>query len=248
MNGFLKLLRKQEFEPGLIGLLINPFYFARCGLRKAIGEYAPNLTGRVLDVGCGQKPYRSLFHCDEYVGMDIQQSGHSHESEQIDVFYDGTTFPFPNETFDGVVCTQVLEHVFNPSVFLNELARVLKSQGHLLLTVPFVWDEHEQPYDYARYSSFGLKHLLETHGFEIEAQQKTMRDLRVVVQMANMLIYKGSERLRKTRLGALLATLLLNAPLNIMGSLLWRVFPSNPDLYLDSVVLARKRSPELDLR
>ncbi|HRR34277.1 MAG TPA: methyltransferase domain-containing protein [Kiritimatiellia bacterium] len=156
----------------------------------------------------------------------------------------GITFPFSDETFDGVVGSQVLEHVFNPSVFLSEVARVLKSHGHLLLTVPFVWDEHEQPYDYARYSSFGLKHLLEEHGLQVEAQQKTMHDLRAVIQIINMYIYKGSARLRKTRIGTLLATLLLNAPFNVLGSLLWRVFPSSPDLYLDSVVLARKMSSE----
>jgi SAM-dependent methyltransferase len=66
----------------------------------------------------------------------------------------------------------VLEHVFNPDDFLNEVNRVLKPSGKLLLTVPFVWDEHEQPYDYARYSSFGLRSLLEKHGFSIVKHEK----------------------------------------------------------------------------
>ena len=58
------------------------------------------------------------------------------------------------------MCNQVLEHVFNPDDFVREIARVLKPGGALLLTVPFVWNEHEQPYDYARYSSFGLRAFL----------------------------------------------------------------------------------------
>ena len=60
-----------------------------------------------------------------------------------------------------MLCNQVLEHVFNPDEFLLKINRVLKNDGKLLLTVPFVWDEHEQPFDYARYSSFGLKALIE---------------------------------------------------------------------------------------
>jgi SAM-dependent methyltransferase len=172
--------------------------------------------------------------------MDIEQSGHPHQSEHVDVFYDGRTFPFPDASFDGVVCNQVFEHVFNPHTFLSEIHRVLKADGMFLLTVPFVWDEHEQPYDYARYTSFGLEHLLQVHGFQMVAQRKTLGDARVLCQLANLFLYKSSRRLRRTRVGAFLATLVLNAPLNLLGSICWRLFPKNQDFYLDVAVLARK--------
>jgi SAM-dependent methyltransferase len=242
MTKMVSLLLKQKFDPGVLGLIINPFYFARRLLRKAVSDYAPQLTGRILDAGCGQKPYRPLFNCVEYIGMDIQQEGHSHKCEQIDVFYDGMTFPFPNESFDGVLCSQVVEHVFNPDVFLGEVCRVLKPDGKLLLTVPFVWDEHEQPYDYARYSMFGLKHLLNKNGFDVIAHQKTGDDFRVLVQMTNLYIYKCTTKFRKTQIGGVISTMILNAPLNLLGALLWRLLPANKDLYLDSVVLSKKRN------
>ena len=63
---------------------------------------------------------------------------------EADYFYDGQSFPFKGGSFDVVLTNQVLEHVFNPDVFLSEIHRVLTPDGVLLLTVPFLWDEHEQ--------------------------------------------------------------------------------------------------------
>lgn len=63
--------QRHMFFPGLLGIFVNPFYFARKGLRDAISEFAPLLSGRLLDVGCGSKPYQSLFAVDAYIGLDI---------------------------------------------------------------------------------------------------------------------------------------------------------------------------------
>ena len=120
---------------------------------------ARSMNGRLLDVGCGRKPYRDLFPTKDYVGLEID-TPENRLRNQADIFYDGNSFPFEDHDFDGIICNQVLEHVFNPDQFVRELRRVLKSRGLLLLTVPFVWDEHEQPRDYARYTSFGLKSLV----------------------------------------------------------------------------------------
>jgi SAM-dependent methyltransferase len=100
-------------------------------------------------------------------------SGHSHVNEQIDVYYDGKHFPFEAASFDNVFSTEVFEHIFNIDEVIPEIFRVLKPGGSLLITCPFVCPEHEQPYDYARYTSFGIKHLLEKHGFEVKEQIKT---------------------------------------------------------------------------
>lgn len=235
-----RIIAKQNFFPGPLALLINPFYFARKGLYQNVNILSHFITGKILDAGCGQKPYRSLFRYNQYIGMDIEQSGHNHANENIDVFYDGHTFPFENETFDSVLSNEVLEHVFNPGEHLSEIHRVLRPNGFLLLTVPFLWDEHEQPYDYARYSSFGLKYLLENHGFEIVIHKKSMADVRAIFQLFNAYIFKKTQKWRKRYLGLFL-TLVLNAPINIIGSLLGFLLPSNPDLYLDNIVLARKR-------
>lgn len=234
------LKRKQDFNPGFPGLFTNPFYIARRGLHKSIKSLSGSISGSILDVGCGQKPYRALFTCSEYIGMDIENPGHDHSNEDIDIFYDGKEFPFPAQRFDNILCNQVLEHVFEPTLLLTEMNRVLKPGGHLLLTVPFVWDEHEQPNDYARYSSFGLKYLLESFGFTLIESRKSVGDIRVVFQLTNAYLYKKT--ITRNKYLNFLVILILMAPVTILGEIFGVILPKNADLYLDNVILAKKSS------
>jgi len=231
--------KKQKFNPDIIGLFINPFFFARRGLFKEMSKYSKDLSGDILDVGCGNKPYKDLFRYEKYIGMDIENPGHDHKNEDIDVFYDGNAFPFEDRVFDGVLANQVLEHVFNPDEFLQQINRVLKVKGHLLLTVPFIWDEHEQPYDYGRYSSFGLKSLLEKNGFKIISHSKSVNDLRAVFQLFILYFYKIM--LTKSKLINLILTILFIAPINILGSVISLLFPRNNDFFLDNIILVEKQ-------
>lgn len=236
---FRNYYRHKQFFPSGGGIFINPFYFARKGLAKHVAELAVHITGKTLDVGCGNKPYAHLYRSDEYVGLEID-TPQNRASKNADYFYDGNRFPFANATFDSVVANEVFEHVFNPDQFLSETFRVLKPGGVTLLTMPFVWDEHEQPYDFARYSSFGIKALLERHGFEIVEQRKSTDDIRVVFQLLNAYIFKKT--VTKKAWFNLLITLFLIAPFNILGELFFIFTPRNPDLYLDNIVLAKKIS------
>ncbi len=229
---------RQHYDPGLLGLLTNPFYLARRGLREAIASLSPRVQGRTLDIGCGRKPYRDLFRSSEYVGLEID-TPENRARKNADCYYDGTVFPFPNGSFDSIVCSEVLEHVFEPAVFLAEMCRILRDGGLVLLTVPFVWDEHEQPADYARYSSFGLRHLLEKHGFVLLEQRKTLPNLAALCQLINAYTYKVTAG-RNPYLN-LLWTVLLMSPVNLLGRILGTLLPDNPDLYLDNVVLAQKQ-------
>lgn len=237
--GFKEVKHREDFKPGFLGLFINPFYFARKGLYKHMSDLSKSLNGNLIDVGCGRKPYRALFKVDSYLGLDMENPGHSHENEDIDVYYDGKTFPFDDNHFDSALCNQVLEHVFNPDEFLSEIARVLKPGAKLLLTVPFAWDEHEQPFDFARYSSFGLSHLMEKHGFEIVEHRKSVNDARALAQLWNTFIYK--QTLSKSGVINLLSTLVLIAPVNIFWSLIWPIFGKSKDFYLDNIILVQKK-------
>ncbi len=228
---------EQLMRPGCGGLFFNPFYFARKGLYDSVRELAPQISGRVLDVGCGSRPYETLFVVNEYVGLELD-TPENRKNKNADVFYDGSVLPFEAGHFDAVICNQVLEHVFEPDVFLSELSRVLKPGGRLLLTVPFVWDEHEQPRDFGRYSSFGLAALLRKHYFEVLAQRKTVSDVRAVFQLLNAYLYKITAT--PNRYLNLLIALLLMAPVNLTGKAIAWVMPRNPDFYLDNVVLAEK--------
>jgi SAM-dependent methyltransferase len=232
-----KLYEKEQFYPSLFGLFINPFYFARKGLAENIHDFSPSVTGIILDVGCGSKPYQKLFNASEYIGLEID-SEDNRKNKRADYFYQGDNFPFIDEEFDSVISNEVLEHIFNPDIFLSEINRVLKPQGILLITVPFVWDEHEQPYDYARYSSFGLKHLLKKHGFKILEYRKSMNDIRIIFQLINAYLYKKT--VTSNQYVNLITTMLLMSPFNILGELLSKILPKNDDLYLDSIIVAQK--------
>jgi len=232
-----KIIEDQYFNPGLLGLIVNPFYIARKGLYNNLSFLGQKITGKTLDVGCGTKPYEKLFNHSTYVGLEFY-TGIDSEKKVAEFYYDGKTFPFNESEFDSVVTNQVLEHVFNPDEFLGEINRVLKTNGKLLLTVPFVWDEHEQPYDYARYSSFGLKALLEKNGFEILELRKSVNDYRVLVQLFNGYIYKIT---RQNIFIKNLALILVIAPVTIFGILISKLLPKNNDLYLDNIVLAKKK-------
>lgn len=227
--------RKQQFNPGLAGAFVNPFFLARRTLWSEIAIASQELSGRLLDVGCGTQPYRSLFRQCTYTGLDID-SPRTRLLAVADAFYDGHRFPFDDGQFDAVLCNQVLEHVFNPAGFLGEVRRVMAPGGRLLLTVPFVWDEHEQPWDYARYSSFGLRSLLEQHGFRVLQQRKLMADFSLLFQLANAYVHK-TVLTRSARVNRWL-TALLCGPLSLVGLLSAALLPKNNDLFLDQLVIA----------
>ncbi len=231
------LIRHFSFSKGIGGILFNPFYLVRKDLYKNISELAPVFNGRLLDVGCGTKPYEKLFYnASEYVGLDIDKGV---KNLYADYTYDGVKFPFKNKSYDGVFASQVLEHVFNPDVFLLEIYRVLKKDGFVLLTLPFVWDEHEQPYDYARYSSFGIKYLLEMNGFTVIEQRKTVPNIGVIFQLLNTYIYKVV--LKKSTVFRWFVVNSLTGIFNIIALVFISILPTNNDLYMDNIILLKKK-------
>lgn len=230
-------IKKEQFNPGIIGIFTNPFYFSRRGLFQAMTDLGKDLSGTLLDIGCGTKPYEPYLSVRQYIGVEIDTE-RSRTTSKADMFYDGKRIPFPDNEFDSALANEVFEHVFNPSEFLNEVNRVLKTDGMLLMTVPFVWDEHEQPFDYARYTSFGLKHILELHGFSVVKHTKSVANARVIFQLINEYIYKKTY-VHNTIMRQLLNTLLIS-PFTILGVIISGILPSNTDLYLDNIVLARK--------
>lgn len=145
---------------------INPLsYFSTYWLVKAIGQVRSYATGKLLDIGCSAKPYRALLGAEMHVGIDWPQT--IHRNIQIDAFADASVLPFRDGIFQTILCTEVLEHLKTPHRALGEMARVAAPQAHLILSVPFIFRVHEQPYDFFRYTPFALRYLLEEAGFEV---------------------------------------------------------------------------------
>lgn len=114
----------------------------------------------VIDIGCGEKPYQDLFGDAHYVGLNYSGDGAS-----PDVLGDAQSLPFADRCADVVFTTQVIEHLPDPRLMLAEAWRVLKPGGTLILTGPFYWPLHEEPYDFFRFTHHGFRVLLQQAGF-----------------------------------------------------------------------------------
>jgi SAM-dependent methyltransferase len=141
---------------------------SRVRLDAFVQRAATSVLGgsRMLDAGSGPAPYKGYFAHTAYESADFQPTEHadgaSHHLCTLD------EIPVEDARFDMVLCTQVLEHVPEPHAVLSELCRVLRPGGRLWLTAPMFYPEHDEPYDFYRYTTFGLRHRLTAAGFEVE--------------------------------------------------------------------------------
>ena len=125
----------------------------------------PTLSGELLEIDCGNQPYRFLFRNVTYRGFESTRAAVFAAPPADVTYYAGDTFPIASESQDVVFHTEVLEHVERPGAFLAECARVLKPGGTILFTVPFSYRFHYVPYDYFRFTPSALRMLLEQAGF-----------------------------------------------------------------------------------
>jgi SAM-dependent methyltransferase len=123
-------------------------------------------TQRILDAGAGEGWYRRHFHHAHYEGIDFGQIDKIYGD--LDCISDLTAIPLADSSYDLILCTQVLEHLPYPGKALAEMNRLLKPGGRLWLSTPLFYQEHEIPYDYYRYTRYGLERLLLDTGFELE--------------------------------------------------------------------------------
>lgn len=155
----------------------NPFRSMRKGINLATdydrklreawaAEWAKSLPADdlVLDAGAGDGHLRALFPQQRYLGVDIDPKPGDVELIQGDLH----ELPNDDESVDHIISLEVFEHLHHPEVALGELARVLRPGGTLCMSVPQGGAEHEQPYDFYRYTQFSLQRMAEAHGLEVE--------------------------------------------------------------------------------
>lgn len=206
-------------------------------LRLSVTQFS---KGDVLDIGCGNKPYEPLFKevSTSYTGCDVVQS----DLQKVDVICPATRLGFTDERFDTVFSTQVIEHVDDPFQMLKESFRVLKKGGYLILSAPFTWELHEEPYDYYRYTKYGLQAMLEKQGFQVVQIKPNGGKWAAVFQINLNMIYSSFKKKTFFRrmLKGLFITLRFTALVNRFA--LWmdkKFFDSL--LTLNYVIVAKKR-------
>ena len=130
-------------------------------------EQAHRFTGRVLDLGCGKKPYREMLggQATAWIGVDLPLTYSGPAA--ADVYGDGHWLPFKDGAFDVILSTDVLEHVREPKQVFAEASRVLRPGGLLIMTAPQTAHLHEEPHDYFRFTKYGLAYLAQATGFSV---------------------------------------------------------------------------------
>ena len=121
----------------------------------------------VLDAGAGECRFKPFFQHADYVALDSAQGDPSWDYSRLDVIGRLEELPFPNASFDHVLSVVVLEHSPQPAHVIEEFHRVLKRGGMVHLVVPHMWEEHQKPYDFFRFTSSGIRFLLQTAGIRI---------------------------------------------------------------------------------
>lgn len=233
-------MRRELFQPSLLGFFLSSDYIIRRGLFCAIRNLAPTISGEVLDFGCGSKPYRDLFSkATDYLGVDLQDTGHDHKDSQIDVFYDGRVLPFADCTFDAVVSFEVFEHVFDLPPVLREINRVTRGGGFLMISIPFAWPEHEIPYDFARYTSFGIGYMLKEGGYDIVEIRKTTSHVLAAAQIVIAYLRPKPQRHILLRYVQQIGIVF---PCTLIAHLADALLPKNYEYFCNTVVLAKKRA------
>ena len=126
---------------------------------KDVKTHLPNYKGNILDIGCGQSPYKFLLNEKNttYFGIDIIEANEFGYYNPDITAFDGKNIPFEDNKFDAVICTEVLEHVQDFQYLIDEIHRTAKKDADVIVTIPWSARYHYIPYDYFRYTPSSLK-------------------------------------------------------------------------------------------
>lgn len=232
------MMFQEKLKKDFYDFFFNEYFILKRGLRKAIVEFSHLIGGDILDFGCGEKPHQSLFrNYNSYVGVDIENWGNLSSRSKVDIFFDGKILPFEDQAFDSVLAFEVFEHVLDVEASLKEIFRVLKPGGQILFSTPFTYGEHGQPFDYWRFTEFGLSVLLEKNGFLLISCHKSTNIFQTTLQM--MILSMQPNWLNKLGLIGKLIRFAIRTPINV-ASIAFSSKKCSSDFYLNIVCIAKK--------
>jgi SAM-dependent methyltransferase len=168
------------------------YYVVRLNVPFYVEYISRYSSGRLLDCGCGAVPYYEVYRdrVNEIICTDWQ--GSRHGNLFIDEASDlNEKLNFSDSAFDTVILTDVLEHIYNPRLLLNEIYRVLKPGGKVIIAVPFLYRIHEEPHDYHRFTEYALRKMCEETGFSIVKMEPYGRYLDVLGDTLNKVFFRS---------------------------------------------------------
>lgn len=149
---------------------IHPQFFLKKYSYTSIKLAKKYAHGVLIDVGCGRATYKNAIipHVDKYITVDSPRTSRLYKGKvHPDILADINNLPLPAKYSDTVLLLMVLEHLSDPQLALLEINRVLKKNGILILSTLQSYPLHDRPYDFFRFTKYGLLHLLETSGFKV---------------------------------------------------------------------------------
>lgn len=195
-------------------------------LLASVGE-----SDRVLDVGCADAwPKSFLPDTVDYVGLDYLPTASEWYGTRPDAYGDAARIPFLDGTFDAVFLFDVLEHLPRPAQALEEVFRVLRPGGLLLMNTPFMYPLHDEPRDFRRWTRYGHEQLAEETGFQVQTLQAAGSPVRTGFLLANLALTKMALNgvARRRPAAVLLVLLPVLVPLfNLVAWLLARLEPAD---------------------
>jgi SAM-dependent methyltransferase len=124
--------------------------------------------GAVLDLGCGRAPLFGVYREFAETITCVDWANSPHEVRHADVLCDlNEPMPLPDASFDTIICSDVMEHLYRPQQAMLEIRRLLRPGGKLLMNVPFLYWIHEQPHDFHRYTQFALERMVGDSGLDL---------------------------------------------------------------------------------
>ena len=174
--------------------MISDNYLMKQCIKSFIIHVSEKMKGDVLDIGCGKKPYEDLIMgidaVKSYTGVDIE--GEYSKKGKPDILWDGNILPIESKQYDIVVCFEVIEHVMDISNILKESHRVLRNNGTIIITSPFVWPLHDEPNDYFRYTPFSLEEIMIECNFTNILTCRIGSWKSVIYQLHKLFLYRSS--------------------------------------------------------
>ncbi len=192
--------------------IFHPQYFAKKYAWEAVEWAEKDAKGILLDIGCGRMPYRNtiLPNIEKYIGLDHPETSNLYHGEyKPDIYADATSIPLKDKSVDTVIMLMVLEHLPNPQKALSEIKRVLKPDGIFIASTVQMYPIHDAPYDYFRYTKYGLKDMCKNSGFKIIKIKSRGNFWVFWCQSLNVFLFKSLKSIIKNHCGIIAGILLL---------------------------------------
>jgi len=176
---------------------VNPnlLYSMELGASSII-EAWPFINNCLLDIGCGNKPYKLLINSlvNSYIGIDLFKL---ENNNQTDIFADGQQLPFKSESFETVLSSDMIDEILSPTLLFQEVNRILNTDGHFIVLVSNHYDIFENNAVYAHLTAEGLRSLAERNGFNVVMMRTKGKWLPFFFSLIIQLLYRLREKIAR---------------------------------------------------